>query len=142
MPNLTRAPLVLGLVLVVSATAFAQPTPPTYAPPGDVTFRQATVISEGTRMAAEVFAPKSAGADERLPTVIMSHGWGGLASQLRDDAAVFARAGYLVVTFDYRGWGASEGRLVLTKPAPADRKPGEPFTAEVKEVREVVDPLD
>src|SRR5262249_6660234 len=44
-------------------------------------------------------------------------------------------------TFDYRGWGASEGRVVLTKP-PARGKPGEPFTAEVKEVREVVDPLD
>src|SRR5262249_19910072 len=37
--------------------------------------------------------------------------------------------------------GASEGRVVLTKPA-ARGKPGEPFTAEVKEIREVVDPLD
>src|SRR5262249_24268630 len=71
----------------------------------------------------------------------MSHGWGGTAQQLRADAVVFARAGYLVVAFDYRGWGASDGRVVLTKPA-ARGKPGEPFTAEVKEIREIVDPLD
>ena len=31
--------------------------------------------------------------------------------------------------------------MVLTKPA-ARGKPGEPFTAEVKEIREVVDPID
>jgi uncharacterized protein len=46
-----------------------------------------------------------------------------------------------VVTFDYRGWGASEGRVVLTRPAPRGKR-GEAFTAEVKEIREVVDPLD
>ena len=30
--------------------------------------------------------------------------------------SAFARAGYFVVTFDYRGWGPSEGRIVATKP--------------------------
>jgi pimeloyl-ACP methyl ester carboxylesterase len=76
-----------------------------------------------------------------LPTIIMCHGWGGTADLLRPDAVAFARAGYFVVTFDYRGWGASEGRVVLTRPAPRGKR-GERFTAEVKEVREVVDPLD
>ncbi len=64
-----------------------------------------------------------------------------MAANLRPDAVVFARAGYLVVTFDYRGWGASDSRVVLTKPAPAE-KSGNRFTAEVLEVREVVDPID
>jgi alpha-beta hydrolase superfamily lysophospholipase len=59
---------------------------------------------------------------------------------LRSDAVVFARAGYFVVTFDYRGWGASEGPVVLTDHAQRG-KPGEPFTALVKEIREIVDPL-
>jgi dipeptidyl aminopeptidase/acylaminoacyl peptidase len=65
---------------------------------------------------------------------------GGNASLLRPDAVFFARHGYLVVTFDYRGWGASDSRVVLTKPAPAHE--GQTFTAEVREIREVVDPLD
>jgi len=97
-------------------------------------------MSEGTRIAAELFSPTSA-TGKKLPTIIMSHGWGGVAALLRRDAVEFARAGYLVVTFDYRGWGASDSRVILTSPAPAQKTDGR-FTAEVKEVREVVDPLD
>jgi dienelactone hydrolase len=132
-----------GCALVLLACwslARAQKGPAPYAPPKDVAFRKATVVSEGTRLAAELFAPRGS-EGKALPTIIMCHGWGGTAEMLRPDAVVFARAGYFVVTFDYRGWGASEGRVVLTRPAPRG-KPGEPFTAEVKEVREVVDPLD
>ena len=80
-------------------------------------------------------------ASEKLPTIVLSHGWGGVAAQLRGDAVAFARAGYLVLTFDYRGWGASDSRVILTGPAPARTKDLR-FTAEVQEVREVVDPID
>jgi predicted acyl esterase len=60
---------------------------------------------------------------------------------LRQVALDFARAGYLAITFDYRGWGASDSRVILTSPAPP-KKEGNRFTAEVREVREVVDPFD
>ena len=61
------------------------------------------------------------------------------AAALRPDAVRFARAGYLVVAFDYRGWGNSDSRLVAAgKPEKKDGK----LVAEVKEVREVVDPID
>lgn len=115
------------------------PTIP-FSPPADIEYRQADILSEGTRLSAEVFYLKSTG-DAKLPTIVMSHGWGGNASLLRPDAIAFARAGYLVVTFDYRGWGASDSRVILTTPAPKD-KTGNVFTAEVREIREVVDPLD
>ncbi len=106
--------------------------------PDDVAFRRADIISEGTRMAAEVFAPRKP-KGERLPTVVMSHGWGGTAEMLRPDAIRFAQAGYLVVAFDYRGWGASDARLVAVgRPEKKDGK----LVAEVKEVRGVVDPID
>lgn len=71
----------------------------------------------------------------------MGHGWGGTAAQLRSVALDFARAGYLSITFDYRGWGDSDSRVILTGPAPKE-KMSQRFTAEVLEVREVVDPLD
>lgn len=116
-----------------------QQKPADFRPPEDLAFRRADVLSEGTRLTAEVFTLK-ARAGQKLPTIILCHGWGGSAAALRPDAVVFARAGYLVVTFDYRGWGASDGRVLLARPAPADRKGT--FTAEVVEVREVVDPLD
>ena len=130
----------LLLLLALPMLGFAQSPPASFTPPEDIAFRTATVISEGSRLAAELFSLKS-NDGKPLPTIIMCHGWGGTADGLRPDAVVFARAGYLVVTFDYRGWGASEGRILLTKP-PTRGKPGEPFTAEVKEIREVVDPLE
>jgi dienelactone hydrolase len=117
----------------------AQDRKPDFKAPEDVDFRTEDIVSEGTRMAAEVFAPKRP-KSKRLPTIIMSHGWGGTAKALRPDAIAFARAGYLVVAFDYRGWGKSDGRLVLAGKRPA-KKDGK-LIAEVTEVRGVVDPLD
>jgi len=118
----------------------AQPDANAFKPPDEINFRTKTIVSEGTRMAAELFSLKSQDG-KKLPTVIMCHGWGGTAASLRPEALGFAQAGYLAVTFDYRGWGASDARIVLVEPAPAE-KTGHRFKAEVKEVREVVDPLD
>ena len=134
-----QAAILLAVSLfVVPAHAQLQPAP--FKPPSDVAFRTATITSEGTRMVAEVFAPNSP-ASEKLPTIVMAHGWGGVAAHLRPDAVLFAQAGYLVVTFDYRGWGASDSRVYLTSPQPP-RTDKLRFTAEVQEVREVVDPID
>ncbi len=132
----------VAMFIIVVATAAAQGQRPSeeFKPPEDIAFRKATIISEGTPMAAEVYAPKNPASD-KLPTIVMAHGWGGVAAHLRPDAVAFARAGYLVVTFDYRGWGASESRLIPVSPASAKDDDGT-FTAEVKEVREVVDPID
>jgi dienelactone hydrolase len=118
---------------------FAQETKPGFDVPEGVVFRTADIMSEGTRMSAEVFSP--AGSEgKKLPTIIMSHGWGGLAEHLRHSAISFARSGYLVVAFDYRGWGKSDARLILAGGKP-EKKDGK-LVAEVKEVREVVDPID
>ncbi|MCI0743084.1 MAG: alpha/beta fold hydrolase [Gemmataceae bacterium] len=130
----------IGLALFwTSWDLCAQEKEPGFNVPEEVKFRRADILSEGTRMAAEVFAPKTA-ASGKLPTIVMSHGWGGTAAALRPDAIAFARAGYLVVAFDYRGWGASDARLILSGAKP--EKQNGKLIAEVKEVREVVDPID
>lgn len=144
MKAMYRRPIVLSSVLVSilawGALAHAQQPGVRFTPPDDVVFRTANITSEGTRMAAEIFAPKSPAA-EKLPTIVMAHGWGGVAANLRVDAARFAQAGYLVITFDYRGWGASDSRVYLTKPHGPSTSPA-PYQAEVREVREIVDPID
>ena len=132
--------LFVGLSLLLTHFVPAQSPTATYQPPAEISYRQATIVSEGSRLAAEVFSPKDSD-EKRLPTIILCHGWGGTAERLRPEAVAFARAGYLAVTFDYRGWGPSEGRLVATKPL-ARGKSNEPITADVREIREVVDPLD
>ncbi len=107
--------------------------------PAGVNWRCDAILSEGTRLAAEIFSPKDKDG-EKLPCILMAHGWGGTARGLRRDAVVFAKAGYLAVTFDYRGWGNSDPRVILANPAP-DGKPGK-FQAEVIAIREVVDPVE
>ena len=132
----------VGLVvaLLVLSPTFAVGQRSTFTPPEEIAFKKVTIMSEGTRMVGETFSLKS-NSGKKLPTIIMCHGWGGTAAGLRRDAVVFARGGYLVVTFDYRGWGASDARVVLVEPAPTDKKDGT-FTAKVREVRGVVDPID
>lgn len=131
---------IIAVFLLMSSAAHAQQSPQLFTPPDDIDYRKANVMSEGVRLTADLYSPKSA-AGKQLPTIIMSHGWGGTAALLRSVALDFARAGYLVIAFDYRGWGASDSRVILTGPAPA-RKEGNKFTAEVLEIREVVDPLE
>jgi dienelactone hydrolase len=133
----------MGMVLFVVglASPVGEPRRPGhYDPPTDIEYQVRDVMSEGSRLSAEVFLGRSS-PEGKLPTLILSHGWGGQASLLRADAVAFARAGFLVVTFDYRGWGASDGRLIATEPIPAtDGKTS--FSAQVRELREVVDPHD
>ncbi|MDA7510725.1 lysophospholipase [bacterium] len=129
-PRLIKA---IGAVLVLFRVEAAEtPNLPFIAPDG-IEFRTETVWSEGVRLVAEVFSQEQKG-DARLPTIIMCHGWGGEAQHLRSDAQYFARRGYLVVTFDYRGWGASDGRVVVDLALPDQRERGG-FSVRVKEVR-------
>ena len=100
---------------------------------GDVEQRHATIFSEGARLQATVYAPKSSTLPR--PTIIMAPGWGGTAAMLEPQATDLARAGYLVVAFDFRGWGQSEARVVRTADEADQAEP-------TRALREVVDPLD
>lgn len=136
-----------SLAGVLHARPQAQPAlAANFKAPDDLDFRTAKIISEGVRLHAEVFSLKTL-VGKKLPTVIMAHGWGGTAAAFRRDAVDIARAGYVVITFDYRGWGESDSRVILTGSAPEWKNPAEMrearrFAAEVVEVRGVVDPLE
>jgi uncharacterized protein len=129
-PSTTRPP---------DPAAAAQQPATGFKAPENIDFRTANIISEGVRLHAELFSLKSL-AGKPLPTIIQAHGWGGVAANFRLDALALANAGYLVIDFDYRGWGQSDGRVVLK--APPEKKDGRRFTAQVEELREYVDPLE
>ena len=66
--------------------------------------------SEGVRLAGDLYRPADAGADEARAGILLCHGYTGVKSlYLPDNARVLTEAGYVVLTFDYKGWGASEG---------------------------------
>jgi uncharacterized protein len=114
-----------------------------FKPPDTIDYRRVNIMSEGVRLHGELFSLKSL-AGKKLPVIIQAHGWGGTAAAFRTDSIDLANAGYLVLAFDYRGWGESDSRLILAGPSPVKPVSGQnqKFTAEVTEVREVVDPLE
>jgi dienelactone hydrolase len=70
----------------------------------DVTFYSGPAL----RLAARLYHP--AAGNSAMPAVIMCHGTAGLKEENPVGMAkLLAGAGYRVLTFDYRGFGASEG---------------------------------
>ncbi|MBW3582711.1 MAG: CocE/NonD family hydrolase [Euryarchaeota archaeon] len=80
--------------------------------------RNADVVVEstdGTELSVRLFWLDSADPDPH-PLVITAHGWGGSKADRYSHAAELARAGYTVITYDARGFGASEGEVGLNGP--------------------------
>ncbi|MEE2613575.1 MAG: CocE/NonD family hydrolase [Acidobacteriota bacterium] len=109
--------------------------------PDTVTRRAVDIWSEGTRLAGDLYAPRDLAADETRPTIVMSHGWGGTKALLANVASRLAAEDYLVLAFDYRGWGESDGKLVVQGDMP-DRDADGIVTVRAREIRNVVDPID
>ena len=136
------ASLSMGQQLARAQDSPAQSRSGEYVPPEGVKLRRVDIISEGVRLTGEVFRPRDRDDGDKLPTIILCHGWGGTAALLRPEAVAFARAGFMAIAFDYRGWGASDGRVILTQARPRADGQGRVYQAEVREIREVVDPLE
>ena len=104
--------------------------------------KSCTIWSEGTRLAADLFVPDGLAPGERRPAVLLCHGWGGVKEHLSATYAPwFCKAGLVALTFDYRGWGESESKLLLEGKQP---DPGADGLVDVRArlIREVVDPFD
>lgn len=136
--NRFRLPLTILLVCGFLSSLQAQQR---FQLPEGVARREVDIWSEGTRMAGDIYTPKAAAQGEKLPTVVMSHGWGGTKAGLARKASRLAEVGYLVLAFDYRGWGESDSRLVLRGEEPKPDDKGE-ATVRVQLIRNVVDPWD
>ncbi len=75
-----------------------------------MTCESVSFYSEGVRLEGDLYRPKGADADELRAGIVLCHGYTGVKSlYLPDNARVLTEAGYVVLTFDYKGWGASEG---------------------------------
>jgi fermentation-respiration switch protein FrsA (DUF1100 family) len=67
-------------------------------------------FSEGVRMEGDLFLPDGFKSAERRPGIVLCHGFTGIRSLILGDyAKVFVEAGFVALTFDYRGYGGSEG---------------------------------
>ncbi|MCB1210225.1 MAG: alpha/beta fold hydrolase [Verrucomicrobiales bacterium] len=103
--------------------------------PDTVEMRPVTIFSDGTRMAGDLYLPKNLAADDKLPAIVLCAGTGGTKGGTQARLAPrFAEKGYIVLAFDYRGWGQSESLLVATERQPAPDTNNE-MTLKVKALR-------
>ena len=66
--------------------------------------------SEGFKLQGDVYVPDELTAGETRSAILLCHGYTGVKDlYLPDNARVLNEAGYVVMTFDYKGWGESEG---------------------------------
>jgi len=67
--------------------------------------------SEGCRLSAHLYLPDDRKEGEQRPAVVLAHGFTGVKEQILPAYAErFADQGWVALTFDYRGFGTSEGQ--------------------------------
>ena len=72
--------------------------------------REVEFYSEGFKLCGDVYTPDGLQAGEVRAAVLLCHGYTGVKDlYLPDNAKTLNDAGYVVMTFDYKGWGDSEG---------------------------------
>jgi dipeptidyl aminopeptidase/acylaminoacyl peptidase len=76
-----------------------------------------TFYSEGRKLAGDLYLPSDLRQGEKRAGVLLCHGYTGVKDlYLPDNARVLTEAGYVVMTFDYKGWGTSEGPRARLNP--------------------------
>jgi len=91
------------------------------APPADegVERRSLAIFCDGVRMAADLYSPKDLKPDQKLPAIVLCNGTGGTKARVgARTAPAFVRAGFIVLAFDYRGWGESDSKLITLEAQP------------------------
>lgn len=66
--------------------------------------------SEGCKLVGDVYYPDDLQPGQQRAGIVLCHGYTGVKDlYLPDNARVLTEVGYIVLTFDYKGWGESEG---------------------------------
>lgn len=106
--------LALATLVVIAGTAFFtqadEPLAPAAVADAPATIEDAKVVSfDGTLVPVTIYKPAGASAENPVPVVLHSHGWGG--SRVRDGAGLpglLWQNGFGVITIDARGHGESD----------------------------------
>jgi uncharacterized protein len=73
--------------------------------------RAVEFYSEGVKLRGDISLPEDLQPVDKRAGIVLCHGYTGVKDlYLPDTAQALNDAGYVVMTFDYKGWGESEGR--------------------------------
>ena len=66
--------------------------------------------NEGFKLCGDLYSPEGLTPGEKRAAILLCHGYTGVKDlYLPDNAESLNQAGYVAMTFDYKGWGDSEG---------------------------------
>jgi|TARA_B110000902_G_scaffold201264_1_gene228545 dienelactone hydrolase len=100
-----------------------------------------TIWSQGSRLAGDIYKPKGLMSTDKLPGILMVPGWGGSKKNIGQKyAPYFAEQGFMVLTFDFKSWGESEGYLVAVAPL-AKLKDTKDVMVTTSHVRDIINPF-
>ncbi|WP_019028836.1 alpha/beta hydrolase [Colwellia piezophila] len=107
----------------------------------EVDHQVVTIWSHGIRLEGDIYKPKGLKADDKLPGILMVPGWGGNKKNIEKNYAPhFAKKGFIVLSFDFKSWGQSDGPVVLDqKMATTDK--AEEINVKVTHIRQIINPL-
>jgi uncharacterized protein len=104
--------------------------------------RHVIIWSDGTRMAGDLYVPGDFKDGEKRPTILFC---AGTAGTKKGNGALYAtrfvKEGFVVLAFDYRGWGESDCKLIMPEPMPKPDADGT-VTVKAKPVRWQMDLAD
>ena len=107
----------------------------------DVVHEEATVWSQGVRLAADIYKPKGLAVTQKLPGILLVPGWGGSKENLKKNYGPhFAELGFIVLAFDYKSWGQSDGPIVPTD-ALTHSEEATKLDINVTHIRKIVEPF-
>ena len=100
--------IVRSLIHVIALTFLLSPL--SFSDEVGIDQKTITFWSDGSRLQGTIFTPKGIALEEKLPGILLIHGWGGHRGNLNKNYAPhFAKLGFVVMTFDLRSWGESDG---------------------------------
>lgn len=126
---------VLLFIVATVSHAFAGET-------ANFTIKPVVIWSDGTQMAGDLYLPNDLKPDEKRAAILFCAGTGGVK---KGNGGLygrrFASEGFIVLAFDYRGWGESNSKLMVTGPMSKPDDKGE-ITVKAKPVRWQMDLAD
>ncbi len=108
--------------------------------PDSVTRDSITFWSNGLSLSGDLFRPNVIDAEEKLPAIVLGHGWGGDKYSVERYAAKFAEARMIALAFTQNGWPESGSNIQLVGERPELDDNGE-GVARVRFIDGLVDPL-
>ena len=71
--------------------------------------KRISFVSKGLHCSGWLYVPDRVKRGSKAPTIVMAHGFAGVKEMLPVFPTLFARAGFVTLSFDYRYFGESEG---------------------------------